>query len=193
MCCAYGPSIRGPKEVCEILLGDTRLADATAELEVLGLIASAPGSRPADILTAALSMNQGTALDVGIASPHVGASGKGCTETMRKWKEKQYAPFRAELVGAHVVHRPVIWSCYGRGHPDTTAVFHALCRRAAWRQGLADHLPLLARVRAAVGIALARRNVRVRPSAWPPCGSAPGEVLGAFGGVGGPARVGRHV
>ena len=106
-------------------------------------------------------MNQGTALDVGIASPHAVASGKDCTETMRKRKEAKYAPFRTELVDAHVVYRPLIWSCYGREHPDTTAVLHALCRRAARRQGLADHLPPLARVRAAVGIALARRNARM--------------------------------
>ena len=32
-----------------------------------------------------------------------------------------------------------------------------------------------------------------RPSAGPPCGSAPGEVRGTFGGVRGPARVGRPV
>ena len=161
LCCACGPSTRGHNEVRDVLLDYTRLADATAEPEVLGLIASAPGSRPADILTTALSMNQGTALDVGIASPHAVASGKDCTETMRKRKEAKYAPFRTELVDAHVVYRPLIWSCYGREHPDTTAVLHALCRRAARRQGLADHLPLLARVRAAVGIALARRNARM--------------------------------
>ena len=86
--------------------------------EVLGLIASALGSRPADLLTTALSMNQGTALDVGIASPHAAASGKGCTETVRKRKEAKYAPFRTELVDAHVAYWPPIWSCYGREHPD---------------------------------------------------------------------------
>ena len=159
LCGACGPSTRGHNEVRDVLLGCTRLADATAEPEVRGLIASALGSRPADILTV-FSMNQGTALDLGIAS-HAVASGKDCSETMRKRKEVKHAPFRTELEDAHVVHRPFIWSRYGRGHPDTTAVLHALCRRAARRQGLADHLPFLARVRAAVGIALARRNARM--------------------------------
>ena len=108
-------------------------------------------------------MNQSTALDVGIASPYAVASGESCTETIRKRKRKEakYAPFRTELVDAHVVHRPLSWSCYGREHPDTTAVLHALCRRAARRQGLADHLRLLARVWAVVGIALARHNARM--------------------------------
>ena len=145
----------------DLFLDYTRLADATAEPEVLGLIASAPSSRPADVFTAALSMNQGTALDVGIAFPRAVASGKDCTETVRKRKEAKYAPFRTELVDARVVYRSLIWSCYGREHPDTIAVLHVLCRRAARRQGLADHLRLLARVRAAVRIALARRTARM--------------------------------
>jgi hypothetical protein len=161
LCCASGPSTKGHNEVRDVLLDCTKLADATAEPEVLGLIASAPGSRPADILTTALSMSQGTALDVGIASPDAAGAGKDCTESMRKRKVSKYEPYRAELEDAHVVYRPLIWSCYGREHPDTSAVLHALCRRAARRQGLADHLPLLARVRAAVGIALARRSARM--------------------------------
>ena len=53
-------------------------------------------------------------------------------------------------------HMVVLWA-RASGH-DCRAP--RLCRRAARRQGLADHLPLLARVRAAVGIALARRNAR---------------------------------
>ena len=57
----------------------------------------------------ALSMNRGTALDVGIASPRLRPA-RICTETMQKRKETKYAPFRAELVDAHVAYRPVIWS-----------------------------------------------------------------------------------
>ena len=80
---------------------------------------------------------------------------------MRRRKEAKYAPFRTEPVDAHVVYRPLTWSCYGREHPDTTAVLHGVCRRAARRQILSDHVRLLARVRAAVGIALAHRNARM--------------------------------
>ena len=129
LCCACGPSTMGHNEVRDVLLEYTWLADDIAEPEVRGLIAGAPGSRPADILTTAFSMNMGTALDVGIASPLAVASGKDCTETMRKRKKAKYAPFRTELVDVHVAHRPLIWSCYGRTYGRVTSAL--LWRRNA--------------------------------------------------------------
>ena len=61
----------------------------------------------------------------------------------------------------HVIYRPLIWSCYGREHAHTTAAITAIARRVARRQGLADHRRLLARFRAAVEEALARRSARM--------------------------------
>ena len=52
--CAPGASTRGHNDVRDAVLDFTRLADATAEPEVLGLIASAPGDRPAEILASAI-------------------------------------------------------------------------------------------------------------------------------------------
>ena len=46
-------------------------------------------------------------------------------------------------------------------HADTTPAITAIARRSARRQGLADHRRLLARFRAAVGVALARRSARM--------------------------------
>ena len=139
----------------------TRLAHATAEPEVLGLIASAPGARPADVLTSALAADKDTALDVGIASPDAAGAGPDCTESMRSRKLAKYLEYQGELDAARVVYRPITWSCYGREHPDTTAVLLAVARRTARRQGLADPLPVLRRMRASIGVALARRAARM--------------------------------
>ena len=112
-----------------------------------------------------------TTLRAALVDPAPGAATRRAARDVllgysRSWltlqpSQSTYAPFRAELEDAHVVYRPFICLRHGREHPDTTAVLHALCCSAARRQDLADHLPLLARVRAAVGIALARRNARM--------------------------------
>ena len=161
LCCAPGQSTQGHDEVRDVTLDFTRLADASAEPEVVGLIASAPGLRPADLSTTALAMNCDTALDIGIASPDAAGAGPDCTESMRRRKLTRYGRFLQELLATHVIYRPLIWSCYGREHADTTAVITAIARRAARRQGLADHRRLLTRFRAAVGVALARRSARM--------------------------------
>ena len=80
---------------------------------------------------------------------------------MLKRKKRAYAAFEAELDEARVVYKPLIWSCFGREHAETTAALTSLARRAARRQGLADHEPLLTKARAAIGVALARRCARM--------------------------------
>ena len=109
-CCAPGASTRGHNSVRDCLLDFARLGDSTAEPEVLGLIASAPGLRPADVLTSALGGNQLSALDVGVAAPDAQRAGEDCTESMCSSKVARYAPFHAELQVAQVVYRPVVWS-----------------------------------------------------------------------------------
>ena len=67
LCCAPGPSTEGHNDVRDSVLDFARLSDSTAEPEVLGLVASAPGLRPADVLTSVLGGAQHlTALDVGV-------------------------------------------------------------------------------------------------------------------------------
>ena len=161
LCCACGPSTKGHNDVRDVVLDFARLADATAEPEVLGLIASAPGLRPADVLTSALALDRDTALDIGVAAPDAAGAGDDCTESMRRRKQAKYAPYSDDLSVAGVVYRPLVWSCYGREHADTTATLTAMARRIARRRGLADHKPVLSRMRAAVGVALARRSARM--------------------------------
>ena len=161
LCCAPGVSTRGHNDVRNELLDFVRLADSTAQPEILGLIASAPGLRPADILTSALAGRSDIALDVGIASSTARLIGEDCTETYRRRKINRYAPFSAELATEGIIYRPVIWSCYGREHEETSIVLEQLARRAARRFGHADHKWFLAKSRVDVGVALARRSAQM--------------------------------
>ena len=72
-------------------------------------------------------------------------------------KRETYAKYLDALEAEGVEYRPLVWSCWGREHPETTAVLTGLARRAARRRGLVSHKPLLRQARAQVGAALARR------------------------------------
>jgi len=157
-CCAPGESTRGHNDVRDVVFDLARLADATAEKEILGLIATAPGLRPADVLTSAVAPGRVSALDVGVAAVEARHAGADCTESMRARKRTAYGPQVLDALEAEgVEYKPLVWSCYGREHPDTTAVLTVLARTAARRRGMASHQLLLRQTRARVGAALARR------------------------------------
>ena len=157
LCCAPGESTRGHNDVRDCLFDLARLADATAEREVLGLLDAAPGLRPADVLTSAASPGLTSALDVSIASPDAVHAGEDCVETARVRKRAAYSRHLDALLAEGIEYRPLVWSCWGREHPETTAVLTQLARQAARRKGAADFVPLLRRARACIGAAIARR------------------------------------
>jgi hypothetical protein len=78
-----------------------------------------------------------------------------------------YARYLDALEAEGVEYRPLIWSCWGREHPDTTAVLTQLARQAARRKGMASPAPLLRRVRAQIGAALARRGAAMLRACLP--------------------------
>lgn len=125
----------------------------------MGLIPSVPTLRPADILTSAALPGRLAALDIGVTSPEAAGAGDDCCEAMARRKRCDYQMHFAELDTAGVVYRPLVWSTFGREHPDTTVVLEALARQAARRQGLQSHAEVLRRTRAAVAAHLARRAV----------------------------------
>ena len=157
LCCAPGESTKGHNDVRDEVFDLVRMADATAEKEVLGLLETAPGLRPADILTNAVSPGLTSALDVGIAAHHASHAGADCAEATRVRKRATYARFLPALLAEGVEYRPLVWSCWGREHPDTTAALTQLARQAARRRGSSDFRPLLRRARARIGAAIARR------------------------------------
>ena len=167
LCCAPGESTRGHNDVRDAVFDLAYAADATAEKEVLGLLATAPGLRPADILTSAAAPGLVSALDIGVASPDAQHAGQDCTEAMRVRKRGVYARHLEALHAEGVEYRPLVWSCWGQEHPDTTAALTAMARRAARRHGVPDHAPLLRRARAQVGAALARRAAAMLRACMP--------------------------
>ena len=155
--CAPGESTRGHNDVRDAVFDLAHVADATCEKEVLGLLEAAPGLRPADVLTSAVSPGLTSALDVGIAAPHALHAGDDCTETMRLKKRGTYSRHLEALAAERIEYKPLVWTCWGREHPDTTAVLLQLAKQGARRRGWGSHDRLLARAKASIGAAIARR------------------------------------
>ena len=78
-------------------------------------------------------------------------------ESMWARKRTKYAKSLPDLEAEGVEYKPLIWSCWGREHENTSTVLVALCRRAARRRGDASWRSVLRGFRADVGAILARR------------------------------------
>ena len=148
------------------LFAITRIADTIAEREVLGLLDTAPGLRPADILTCAVQPSLSSALDIGIAAPHSAHAGTDCCETMRRRKVRHYADHAGDLLEQGIQYIPIIWSCWGREHEDTTRVLRRIARVVARRRG-GSHDVVLTSLRDAIGAILARRAAAMLGSCMP--------------------------
>ena len=98
-----------------------------------------PGTdlRPADILTSALG-NAYTALDVSICSPHASEAGADCTQSRVQAKHQYYGPHLDSLLRQNISYCPVVWSAYGRPHPDTLAVLRSLSKSIARKRNVAS-------------------------------------------------------
>ena len=139
------------------------LADPSASVETAGLVPSAPALRPADIITSAALPGRLAALDIGVTCPEATGAGEDCCDAMYRRKRRAYAPHLHELGEEQdVAYRPMVWSAYGRAHPETEAMLTSMAVLAARRRGLRDHRPILRRVRCAIGVALVRRAVQTQ-------------------------------
>ena len=166
LCCAPGESTRGHNAVRDELFVLARIADTTAEREVLGLLDTAPGLRPADILTCSVLPSLSSALDIGIAAPHAAHAGSDCCETMRWRKVRNYAEHDSALLEQGIQYTPIVWSCWGREHADTTRVLKRIARVVARRRG-GSHDVVLSSLRDAIGSILARRAAAMLGSCTP--------------------------
>ena len=147
-----GASTKGHYRVCDKLLAVTQECDPGAETEPLGLIASRPALRPADILTTAAHSGRLAALDVGIVAPEASGSGLDCTAAMYATKHARYASYRDELDRSNVLYMPMVWSAFGRPHPETSRVIRLLSKKVARRRGLASAATIERRARAKIGV-----------------------------------------
>ena len=165
--CARGPSTRGHNAVRDELFAMAKGVDGNAETEPIGLIASRPALRPADILTSASGLTgRLAALDVGIISPAAAGAGTDCTETMRVRKCRRMEPYTEELEAQDVTYRPITFSCFGRPHPDAYKVIQSFAKRTARRRGSEAHVEER-RMMARVTHEIWRRAARMVLHCWP--------------------------
>ena len=144
----------------------TKIVDTTAEREVLGLFDTAPGLRPADILTTAVVPSLSSALDIGVATPHAFHAGYDCCETMRLRKVHHYRDHLEDLRLQGIIYTPLVWSCWGCEHEETTKVLGQIARAAARMRG--DKCDaVLSILRDAIGAASARRSAAMLLSCMP--------------------------
>ena len=164
-CCALGEATRGHNAVSSLLHAAAQQCDHTAEMEVPGLI---PGTdlRPADILTSALG-NAYTALDVSICSPHAGEAGADCTVSRVQAKLQHYGPHLDSLLRQNISYCPVVWSAYGRPHPDTLAVLRSLSKSIARKRNVASAEVVFRRLHSSITLEIWRRTARQVRACWP--------------------------
>ena len=65
--------------------------------------------------------------------PYAFHAGDDCCETMRVLKIHNYRDHLEDLRFQGIIYTPVIWSCWGREHEDTTKVLRQIARAAARR------------------------------------------------------------
>ena len=167
LCCAIPEATRGHYSVRDAVLHLVHLADASATTEEPELIPSAPTLRPADIYTESALPGGRAALDVGICSPDASGAGADCCAAMWTAKRDKYAPFVAEMREGGLCYVPLVFSCYGRAHPESAVALERIAAQAARRLGVRDHRGLLRRARASVGVAIWRRAVAMALSCLP--------------------------
>ena len=164
-CCALGEATRGHNAVSSLLHAAAQQCDHTAEMEVPGLI---PGTdlRPADILTSALG-NAYTALDVSICSPHASEAGADCTQSRVQAKHQYCGPHLDSLLRQNISYCPVVWSAYGRPHPDTLAVLRSLSKSIARKRNVASAEVVFHRLHSSITLEIWRRTARQVRACWP--------------------------
>ena len=141
LCCvgALGESTKFRSKIRDSVLALVRIADSSAEPEVPGLIPDAPTLRSADIFTEAAVPGCQAALDIGVMSPDATGAGADCCESMFQRKLGVYSEHLLALSAQGIRYKPLIVSCDGRAHLDTTATLETIAVRAAHRKGFLDH------------------------------------------------------
>ena len=143
LCCAQRESNKGHYKVVDAVLQLAHVADSAADTEPLELIPNAPTLRPADIFSEAAIPGCRAALDIGVASPDCSGAGAAMFQT----KLDKYRPYFEALSAQDIRYMPLVFSCYGRVHPQAEATLDTIARVAARRRGLGDHHLLLRRAK----------------------------------------------
>ena len=94
-------------------------ADPTSVVEARLLVIFVLATRLADILTSAAVPGRLAALDIGVTGPDASGAGADCCDAMFNRKRADYAAHLDGLEAEGVVYKPMVWSCFGRAHPET--------------------------------------------------------------------------
>ena len=155
--CAPGRSTHGHNEVRDVILKAALLGDSIACSEPGGLIPSDPLLRPADVLTTAALPGRSAALDLGVASPFAAGAGDDYCDTMHQRKMAKYEPYFEELAMEGIHYVPVIFSAFGRPHPQASVVMNNLASIAARKRGISDVEAIRRRLETWIGVRLQKR------------------------------------
>ena len=122
------------------------------------------------------------ALDVGVASPDAAGAGVDSTVSMYERKRAVYAEHFPVLRNQGIQYAPVVWSAYGRPHPDASRVLLTLARQTARRRGETTFRGLARRWAARIAAAIWRRAGQRRPRPWAELVGVGGPALGGLCG-----------
>ena len=100
------------------------------------------------------------ALDVGVTSPDAAGAGDDCTHAMVVEKQYTYAPHLDAIRRAGMQYQPMVWSAYGRPHPDATQVLVTMARAVARRRGSGNFRGLARRWAARIATEIWRRAAK---------------------------------
>ena len=167
LCCANAESTIGHNRVRDCVGLVCSYSDPATEMEVPGLCPQAPTLRPADVLTRALHPTQVIAADIGVRAPHAASAGLDPLGNMRIDKHIKYAAHRDDLEAQGIVYEPLIFSAYGRRHPQTTDMLKFAASRAARRRGCSNAKGLLRWWHRQLAAELWRRAARMIHSCMP--------------------------
>ena len=165
--CARGECNKGHYKVVDAVLQLVNVADSSADTEERELIPDAPTLRPADIFSEAALPSCRAALDIGVTSPSSTGAGADCCEAMYQQKLDKYRPHFEALSAQGIRYKPLVFSSFGRLHPQAHADLEAVARTAARRRGLGDHKLLLRRAAGRIGVAIWRRAAAMVRSCLP--------------------------
>ena len=82
-------------------------------------------------------------------------------------KLEHYGPHLAALLRQNISYTPIVWSAYGRPHPDTLTVLRSLSKSIARKRNVASAEVVFHRLHSSITLEIWRRSARQIRTCWP--------------------------
>ena len=82
-------------------------------------------------------------------------------------KHQYYGPHLDSLLRQNISYCPVVWSAYGRPHPDTLAVLRSLSKSIARKRNVTSAEVVFHRLHSSITLEIWRRTARQVRACWP--------------------------